>query len=102
MEIIKQLSWSEETLKPYHFSIHKGSEVDLLLEDKRGNLYSLEIKTSASIQKKHFNGLKRLSEIAGDKFKRGVVLYTGEQYLGGFGENMQAVPISKIWEQKED
>jgi len=43
IEIIKQLSWSENTLKPYHFSIHKGAEVDLVLEDRMGYLYGVEI-----------------------------------------------------------
>ena len=99
MEIIKQMSWFGEYLKPYHFSIHKGSEVDLVLEDRRGGLYGIEIKASATIQGKDFNGLKRLSELAGDKFKRGIVLYTGEHFLGGFGNNFHAVPISAVWEE---
>jgi len=97
MEIIKQLSWSDMYLKPYHFSIHRSSEVDLILEDRAGGLYGIEIKSAASLQDSDFNGLRKLSELAGDKFKRGIVLYTGEQYLGGFGDNLQAVPISTVW-----
>jgi len=99
MEIIKQLSWSDLYLKPYHFSMHKGSEVDLVLEDRAGGLFGIEIKSAATLQDSDFNGLRRLSELAGDKFKRGVVLYTGEQYLGGFGDNLQAVPISTVWSE---
>ena len=98
MEIIKQLSWADLSLKPYHFSMHKGAEVDLVLEDKQGGLYGIEIKSAATIQPKTFKGLKRRSELAGDKFRRGIVLYSGDQYLGGFGENLQAVPISAVWE----
>lgn len=99
IEIIKQLSWSDMYLKPYHFSIHRGSEVDLVLEDRAGGLYGIEIKSAASLQNSDFNGLRKLSELAGDKFKRGIVLYTGEQYLGGFGDNLQAVPISALWSE---
>jgi len=99
MEIIKQLSWSDLYLKPYHFSMHKGSEVDLVLEDRAGGLFGIEIKSAATLQDSDFNGLRRLSELAGDKFKRGIVLYTGEQYLGGFGDNLQAVPISTVWSE---
>lgn len=99
MEIIKQLGWSNSQLKPYHFSMHRGSEVDLVLEDQRGGLYGIEVKSSATLQNKDFGGLKRLAQFAGDKFKRGIVLYTGEQYLGGFGENLQAVPIPSIWSE---
>lgn len=100
MEIIKQLSWSDLYLKPYHFSIHKGSEVDLVLENRRGDLYGIEVKSSATLQKNAFNGLRRFAELAGDKFKRGIVLYTGQQYLGGFGDNFQAVPVSAIWDSQ--
>ena len=98
MEIIKQLSWSDLYLKPYHFSIHKGAEVDLVLEDNRKKLYGIEIKSKATITKDDFRGLIRFSEIAGDRFLKGIVLYTGEEVLGGFGgKNLSAVPISALW-----
>ena len=99
MEIIKQISWSDTTLKPYHFSIHKGAEVDLVLEDRGKKLYGIEIKSSASLKASDFNGLKRLADLAGKKFQKGIVLYTGEQVLGGFGgKNLHAIPISNLWE----
>src|SRR5690606_36000981 len=98
MEIIKQLSWSENTLKPYHFSIHKGAEVDLVLEDQGGYLYGVEIKATATIKDDDFRGLRRFGELTGTKFKKGIVLYTGEQTLGGFGgKNLYAVPLSSLW-----
>lgn len=97
MEIIKQLSWSGLFLKPYHFSIHSGSEVDLVLEDRKKQLYGIEIKSTASVSQNDFKGLKRLAEIAGKKFQRGIVLYGGEHMVGGFGENLQAVPIPAVW-----
>lgn len=98
MEIIKQLSWFDEILKPYHFSIHKESEVDLVLEDNQKNLYGIEIKSKASIKESDFKGLKRLAELAGNRFQKGIVLYTGDQVLGGFGgKNLQAVPLSVLW-----
>ncbi len=98
MEIIKQLSWSEDILKPYHFSIHKGAEVDLVLENRKKQLYGIEIKSAATIRENDFRGLKRLADEAGDKFQKGIVLYTGEQVLGGFGgKNLYAVPVAALW-----
>lgn len=97
MEIIKQLSWSEEFIHAYHFSIHKGAEVDLVLEDRKKQLYGIEVKSATSLQQKDFKGLKRLAELAGDRFKKGIVLYTGENSLGGFGKNLYAVPLSTLW-----
>jgi uncharacterized protein len=97
MEMIKLLSWSDLFLKAYHFSIHRGAEVDLVLEDRKKQLYGIEIKSTASVDQNDFKGLKRLAEVAGKKFQRGIVLYGGEHMVGGFGENLQAVPLSAVW-----
>jgi hypothetical protein len=35
--------------------------------------------------------------MAGKKFQRGIVLYSGDYMLGGFGENLLAVPLSAVW-----
>jgi predicted AAA+ superfamily ATPase len=35
MEVIKQLSWSDQALKAYHFRTHKGQEVDVVLESRK-------------------------------------------------------------------
>jgi uncharacterized protein len=99
MEIIKLLSWSDLFLKAYHFSIHRGAEVDLVLEDRKKQLYGIEIKSTASVDQNDFKGLKRLAELAGKKFQRGIVLYGGEHTVGGFGENLQAVPLSAVWSE---
>lgn len=97
MEIIKQITWSDVGIKPYHFSMHKGVEVDLVLEDSKKQLYGIEVKSTSTITQDNFKGLKRFAEIAGKKFRRGIVLYTGEHTVGGFGEHMQAVPLSSLW-----
>lgn len=97
MEIIKQLSWSDQFLKPYHFSIHKGAEVDLVLENRRKQLYGIEIKAAASLKEDNFKGLKRLAALTPGKFQKGIILYSGEQVLS-FGDNLYAVPVSCLWQ----
>ncbi len=98
MEIIKQISWSGLFLKPYHFSIHGGGEVDLVLEDRKRNIYGIEIKSTASVNQDDFKGLLRLADMAGKRFQKGIVLYSGDLTLGGFGgENLYAVPIPALW-----
>ncbi|MBO9572929.1 MAG: ATP-binding protein [Chitinophagaceae bacterium] len=97
LEIIKQLSWSEIYLKPYHFSIHQGAEVDLVLEDRKKQIYGIEIKSTATIHEEDFKGLKKLSEVAGNKFRRGIVIYTGDQAVSGLAKNIYAVPVSALW-----
>lgn len=95
MEIIKQLSWSDQFVKVYHFSMHKGAEVDLVLEDRKKRLYGIEIKSSATLGQNDFKGLKRLAELT-PKFQRGLVLYMGEESLR-FGDNLYAVPMPSLW-----
>ncbi len=97
MEIVKQLGWSDIALKAYHFRTHKGQEVDLLLEDRNRNIYGIEIKSSETPNNHDFKGLKALQSLMPDKFKKGIVLYTGEHFFGGFGDNMYAVPLSSLW-----
>jgi len=96
MEIIKQLSWSELSLKPYHFRTHKGQEVDLVLEGRTKQLYGVEVKTSSSVTSQDFKGLRYLREMHPKKFTKGVVLYTGDQVIK-FEDNLYAVPVSALW-----
>tara|TARA_B100001564_G_scaffold236959_1_gene200355 strand:+ start:461 stop:1717 length:1257 start_codon:yes stop_codon:yes gene_type:complete len=96
MELLKQLSWSFSGLSLYHFSMHSGSEVDIILEDASGGIYAIEVKSSSMVDNSAFKGIRFLSNKVGKKFKRGIVLYLGDQYAS-FGTNMQAVPISALW-----
>jgi hypothetical protein len=68
-----------------------------VLDDRKKQLYRIEIKSTASVNQSDFKGLKRLAEIAVKKFQKGIVLYSGDQLLSGFGVNLQAVPIANLW-----
>lgn len=95
-ELRKQLGWSEGRVNLYHYRTTTGREIDLLLEDAAGRLVGLEVKASATVVRKDFSGFNALSEDAGDRFLRGIVLYTGEQPVS-FGENYLALPLSAMW-----
>lgn len=98
MEIKKQMSWYPYPLKLMHFSKHKGAEVDLVIEDHKRQLYAIEVKSKASLNQDDFKGLSALSKLAGKRFKRGIVFYTGKETTSGFGEKLSAVPINNLWE----
>ena len=72
-------------------------EVDIVLEDARGQLVGIEVKAGASVGKKDFSGLSVFSELVGSRFLKGIVLYTGNRVVS-FGENLFAVPVNAIWE----
>ena len=98
MELRKQLGWSRRSRRLFHFRTSGGHEVDAVVEDHSGRLVGVEVKSSGTLGSKDFRGLKKLQEVTGDAFHRGIVLYEGERRLP-FGPNMDAVPLSTLWSE---
>jgi predicted AAA+ superfamily ATPase len=71
--------------------------VDIVLEGASGRIVGVEVKSSASVRSSDFKGLNALREIAGRKFKRGVILYMGQEAVQ-FGEDMIALPLVRLWQ----
>ena len=97
MELFKQRGWSKLRPNLFHFRTHNGEEVDLVLEDPAGRIVGIEVKSTASVDSRHFRGLKALAEIAGDKFVRGIVLCDVNSPVP-FGKNLVALPIPTLWQ----
>jgi predicted AAA+ superfamily ATPase len=95
-ELEKQISWSTVRPRLYHFRSHAGVEVDFVLEDARGRLVGVEVKSAETIGAADFTGLERLAEAVGSRFLRGVVLYRGVETIA-FGERLDALPIEALW-----
>ncbi len=95
-ELLKQSGWSKTRPRFFHFRSQKQQEVDLVMEDARGQIVALEVKKSASPTPHDFKGLRFLAEQTGQKFVRGILLYTGSDTIP-FGPNLFAVPISALW-----
>ena len=71
-------------------------EVDLVLENSAGQVVGIEVKASATVKSDDFRGLRALADMAGDRFVRGMVLYTGPETLP-FGQDLFAVPVPALW-----
>jgi hypothetical protein len=97
LELMKQASWSEVKPRLFHFRTPPGREVDIVLEDRAGRIVGVDVKASASVEPDSFKGLQTLAEMAGEKFLRGVVLYTGGETVP-FAANMAATPIAALWQ----
>ncbi len=96
-ELMKQLGWSDVDASLWHFRDHRGHEVDFVLESRGGRkLVGIEVKATSTLNGDEFRGLKLLVEAAGERFHRGVVLYTGGQSVP-FGEHLYAMPVSALW-----
>lgn len=97
MELRKQIGWSRTRPALAHFRSRRGDEVDLVMEARDGRLVGVEVKASATVRGDDFAGLRALEALGGDRFKRGVVLYTGRDVVA-FGANQVAAPLSALWE----
>ena len=47
-------------------------EVDFIIENTKGSLVGIEIKASATVNRKDLKGLKKLAGLAGDRLKIGL------------------------------
>lgn len=57
-------------------------------------------KAAATVRAEDFRGLTHLRERLGDRFRLGLVLYTGARTLS-FGPRLKAVPIAALWESDD-
>jgi len=96
MELRKQAAWSRTHPQAFHFRLPLGAEVDLVLEDAAGNIVGIEVKASATVYAGDFKGLRTLADLAGPRFRRGIVLYAGASSVP-FAANLHAVPVSALW-----
>ena len=95
-EVLKHLTWSQTTSRAYHYRDRDGREIDLLLESDSGLLVGLEVIAGATVRAEDFRHLRFLRDTLGDRFQRGIVLYSGSNTLH-FGEGLLAVPIAALW-----
>ena len=95
-EVKKIATWSARPANLYYYRTYSKEEVDLVVESDRREVVGIEVKATKKLKSSDFKAMHRLKESAGDRFKRGVILYLGEQVLP-FGPDMVAVPISNLW-----
>ncbi len=95
-ELRKISSWSEQRCSFAHFRDKDKNEVDLVLENRRGEVIGIEVKSSATVSAADFSGMRKLADACGDKFVQGMVLYDHDKIVP-FGENIFAAPLSSLW-----
>lgn len=97
MEIARQLTWSRERVALFHYRTKDKVEVDIVLENRRGQVVAIDVKAASTVRAGDFRGLRHLQERLGEDLIAGFVLYTGPQTLP-FGPKFRALPISALWE----
>ena len=95
-EILKQLSWMDESYLVGHWRTHDGMEVDLVIETPDGHVLGIEMKASGRVDRSDAAGLRALRTTLGSSFIGGVVLHTGPSAFTIDG-NIVAVPVDRLW-----
>jgi predicted AAA+ superfamily ATPase len=95
-EIARQIAWQDNAPRQYHYRDRDGREVDVVLERRDGSVVGIEVKSAASASSSDFRGLRHLRDRLGDRFKAGVLLYTGPNTVP-FGDRLAAVPLTGLW-----
>lgn len=96
-ELKRLATWFPEPLYFYHYRDKDKVEVDIVIETISGEVIGIEVKATATLHNSDFRGLKRLQQLAGDKFLMGLLLYDGD-HKNIQGENIYSIPIGAIWE----
>ena len=96
MELRRQVAWQDNAPRQFHYRDRDDREVDIVLERRDGSVVAIEVKTAASASSSDFRGLRHLREKLGERFKAGVLLYTGESTVP-FEDRLAAVPLCGLW-----
>lgn len=96
-ELRRLASWQDELLYFSHYRDKDQFEVDIVIETMSGDVIGIEVKASATLHPRDFQGLLRLKKSAGNQFCIGIILYDGD-HTNALDENIFAIPIGTLWE----
>ncbi|WP_049871322.1 ATP-binding protein [Ramlibacter tataouinensis] len=96
-ELRRQASWQPQPVAFHHFRDRDDHEVDIVLERGPQELAGVEVKASSTVREADFRGLRKLREVAGPRWRCGIVMYDGDAVLR-FGPDLLAVPMAALWE----
>ena len=96
MELVKQATWSATPVQLFFYRDTEKREVDLVIESASGDIAGVEAKSAAGADATDTRGLRLLRDKLGQRFKAGIVVYSGEHTLP-LGDRLWALPISGLW-----
>jgi predicted AAA+ superfamily ATPase len=94
-EILKHATWADVQVRAYHYQ-RRDEDVDLILEDRAGNIAAVEVKAAATLRPDDWKWLAKLRDSRGSAFKAGVVIASVGQTTP-LGDRLWAVPYSALW-----
>jgi uncharacterized protein len=98
MELRKQCAWSKSRPELFYWRTVSGQEVDIVLEDRAGNVVGIEIKAASTLGSGDVRGLQALADAVGKSWLRGMVLYAGSEIIP-FSANLHGMPLGRLWSE---
>ncbi len=95
-QLRKHITWSTARPKLFYCRTAAGREVYFGLEGAGSQLVGIEVKASATLDRKDIRSLDNLAQATGKRFHRGILLYTGSEVIP-FARNLDALPVSALW-----
>ena len=75
---------------------NQGKEVDFVIESPNGKTVGIEVKLDSTINEKDWTNMNTLQETMGDRFLKGIIIYTGSD-LVQISRKIWAVPVQYLW-----
>ena len=94
-EALKHASWAEIETRAYHYQ-RRDEDIDLVLEDRAGDIACVEVKATATVTAKDWRWLAKLRDARGGSFRAGVVVASVAQTTP-LGDRLWTVPYSGLW-----
>lgn len=94
-ELLKQASWADVETRAYHYQ-RRDEDVDLVLENRAGDIACVEVKAGATLSAKDWRWLTKLRDARGGSFRAGIVIASVAQTTP-LGDRLWAVPYSALW-----
>lgn len=95
-ELLAQSAWSATPTRLYFYRDQNHLEADVIIENTAGECIVIEVKTTTSPGKRDYEPLRRLADIFGKRFRRGILLYGGTTVIP-IAPNIEAIPLSNLW-----
>lgn len=96
MELVKQLTWSEEQVRLSHYRDAVKREIDVVAETADGRVAGVEVKAAVDVDPRDFRHLAYLRDQLGDRFINGVVLHCGRE-PARWGDRLVSLPVQALW-----
>jgi len=95
-ELIKHAAAHASRPRVFHYRTASRQEVDVILERRDGTVVGIEVKAGRKVDSRDVRALATLRDQLGERFVRGVVLYTGDASIP-LGPKLAAWPVSALW-----